>query len=531
MAAKKPASQAEHIAALEAQAKVVSRLIAAKKSKDSLLDFTRFTMPDPVDMDDVGKSLYQPALHHRAICELLEKVERGEILRALISMPPRGGKSELCSRRFPPWFVGRDPYRQVILATYSQEFADDFGRKSREIIDMPQYRQIFPNVSLRKGSRAADRMELEQGGMLAFVGAGGAVTGRGADLLLIDDPLKNREEAESLTTRNKIWDWFTSTAYTRLMPGGRIVIIMTRWHEDDIVGRIMNPAYVPKDEANKWYVLNLPAIYDEGTDQERALWPERYPLEVLKSTRAFIGARDWSALYQGNPTPPEGSYFKRDMIHTYTPEQMPNKFRSYLAGDLALGTKKQHDSSCVGDWMLDENDTLFLSPGIYWDKKPADESVEKIIDMMEFRKGTLMDTFWERGQIEKAVGPFLKKRMLERGCYTSVNALPVVGDKGIRATAIRGRMAMGKVRFPAWAPWWPRALDQLLKFTGSGDDAEDDFVDQCGLIGQALGKQLRASPDYEKQDNVIKPLTMKWVRWHTDQKENAEKRYKNRGGF
>lgn len=527
------AQKAANLAALEHQQRVLKRLIAAKKSKISLLDYTRFTMPHPEDIEDTERSLYETNWHHRAIAELLEKVERGEILRAVIEMPPRMGKSELVSRRFPSWFMGRDPYRQVIFTTYAQDFADDFGRKTRETIQLPQYQQVFPGVELQKSSKAANRMETTAGGMVVFVGVGGPVTGRGADLLLLDDPFKNREEAESVAHRDMVWNWFTSTAYTRLMPNGRIVIVLTRWHEDDIVGRIFNPDFVPPEESAKWYRLSLPAIIDEGGSEERALWPERYPLEVLKSTRAFIGARDWSALYQQKPTPPEGVFFKREMIRTYRRDEMPKNFRSYMTGDLALGESTKNDKTCVGPWMLDEHDNLFLHPEIFWDRRKADQSVEKIIDMMEQHRP--MQTWWEKGQIDKAVGPFLNKRIAERGAesgfYGYVDALPVKGDKGARATAIRGRMAQGKVFFPVFAPWWPQALDQMLKFTGSGDDAEDDFVDMCSLIGQALGSQVRAGKVVEREGNVYKVGTLAWIKYDSDYRKREQKRLEAQGGF
>lgn len=528
----------EQLAVIEHKKKAIARLIAAKKSRDSLLEFTRFTMPNPDDIDDASRSLFETNWHHEAICELLQKVERGEILRAIITMPPRTGKSELCSRRFIPWFVGRDPYRQTIFATYGQEFADDFGRKAREIVRMPAYRQVFPGVELKSESKSANRQETNAGGMMVWLGVGGPATGRGADLLVVDDPIKLRAEAESFAHRNMIWDWFTSVAYTRLMPGGRIVVVLTRWHEDDIVGRIFNPDYVDPKEAAKWYRLDLPAIINEGKidealapeDRERALWPGRFPLEVLKSTRAFIGDRDFTSLYQQKPSPPEGVFFHKDQIFTYREDELPKNARHYMTGDLALTEDKKNDETCVGQWLVDENDTLFLSPDLIWERKTADRMVEKIIDKMQTFEP--MSTWWEKGQIDRAVGPFLKKRMAERGVFTFLTALPLNGNKGQRAVAIRGRMAQGKVRFPAFAPWWPRAKDQLLKFTGSGDDAEDDFVDMCSIAGQALGKQLRGEkPGVERQGNVYKVGTFGWIKHDSDYRKRQAELAKRRGGF
>jgi predicted phage terminase large subunit-like protein len=317
------------------------------------------------------------------------------------------------------------------------------------------------------------------------------------------------------------------------------IIIQTRWHEDDLIGRLTdpnNPHYHPLVAA-QWKVINIPAIIQDeelatimGKSVGDPLWPERFPLETLAVKQALDPVA-FSALYMGKPTPPDGVFFKADDLLTYGPDEMPKVYRPYMSGDLALGTSKQNDHSCVGKWMLDENDNLYLHPNLYWDRKKADESVEKIIDMMlDFQP---MDTWWEKGQIDKAVGPFLMKRAAEREIYnSSITALPVAGDKGYRASAIRGRMRSGKVRFPRWAPWWPAFKDILLKFTGSGDDAEDDPVDMCALIGQALGKQLKASkPSGTNVVNFPQSGTLAWVKWADVQRRAAEARNKRRGGF
>lgn len=204
------------------------RAIAAKKAREDVLRFAQFSMPHPADMDNPDLSRYAPADHHAAIARALQRIEAGRDLRVIITMPPRHGKTELASHRFTPWFVGRDPYREVILSTYNQTFAEDHGRKIREVMMSPEFAQVFPECVLRKDSKSAERLQTTEGGILFFAGVGGAITGRGADLFLIDDPIKNREEAESATIRDQVWDWFTSTAYTRLLPGGRVVIILTR---------------------------------------------------------------------------------------------------------------------------------------------------------------------------------------------------------------------------------------------------------------------------------------------------------------
>jgi hypothetical protein len=234
---------------------------------------------------------YRDAAHHRLIARHLEAVERGDITRLMITMPPRHGKSMLASEFFPAWYLGRNPDHYVVTATYAQELADDFGRKVKNQIEDPLYQAIFPGVGLADDSKSAKRFHIDgaiggyehaisQRGAFYAVGVGGPLTGRGAHLLLIDDPVKNREDAESEVIRRKVKDWYTSTAYTRLMPGGRIVVIQTRWHEDDLTGWLQL-----EHEHEGWTVLNLPAIDDDG----EALWPEQYDIETLEKIRRPSG--------------------------------------------------------------------------------------------------------------------------------------------------------------------------------------------------------------------------------------------------
>ena len=228
------------------------------------------------------------ANHHRLIAEKLEAVERGEIDRLMIFMPPRHGKSELASKRFPAWCLGRNPKRQIIAASYNSDLASDFGRNVRNIVAEPEFGQVFRNVGLAPDSQAANRMNTNHGGTYVAAGVGTAVTGRGADIALIDDPFKDREEADSQRRRDVVWDWYRSTLFTRLMPGGAVVVILTRWHEDDLAGRLLEA------EGDQWTVLSMPAINNAG----EALWPEWYDVDALARIKATIGQREWSALYQ-----------------------------------------------------------------------------------------------------------------------------------------------------------------------------------------------------------------------------------------
>lgn len=504
--------------------KAAKRLLAAKKAHASLIDFARLTMPDPADTDDPDKSLYQAAIHHRAAAEALERVERGEIRRLIMVWPPRHGKSELATKRFPAWCIGRHPHWQVIQATYSQEFAEDFGRKVREIIRSDTYRQVFPGLHLKTGSQAADRLEMEGDGILVFTGIGGAVTGRGADLLIIDDPVKNREEAESAANRNKIWDWFTSTAFTRLMPGGRVVIIMTRWHEDDLVGRIFNPDFTPADEADKWMVLELPAIKDG-----KALWPERYPLSELESIKRVLGPRDWSALYQGKPTPEDGDYFKKADIMSAaykTPAELPRNLVWYGASDHALKVAQGRDYNVIGCVGVDENEDIWVPPDIYWGRCETDKQVEEML--AQIRRHKPLNWWSGRDHITGAIGPYLRKRMAEERLHCWIEELPERGDKRQKARAAQGMVATRRIHLPEFAPWFPAALSQMLKFDG---DKHDDFVDflanACRGLERLFGQKVRES----KPVREYPPGTIQWIKADAAFRRQAEELRKARAGF
>lgn len=512
---------------IQRQITAAERLLRLKRSKNSLLGFTQFTMPDHENPDDHLKSRYTPAKHHEVIAAALEECEAGRMPRLIITMPPRHGKSELASRRFPAWFMGRDPYRQMIFATYNQEFAQDFGRSVRETMRMPVYQQVFPGCKLRTGSAAADRIQTDEGGLAVFVGTGGSLTGRGADLLIIDDPIKDREEADSKTFRDKLWSWFTEVAMTRLMPGGRVVIIMTRWHEDDLIGRLTdksNPCFNP-DEAVNWKVLALPAIADEddpmGRKPGEALWPERFPLESLDQIRR-LNARGFSALYQGRPTPDDGDYFKRDWVKTYIPSELPKNLRYYAASDHAVSIAQDADKTCLMIVGVDEDDNIWVLPDVWWRRAQTDVVCDGMLDLMRRHKPML---WWaEKGHISKAIGPFLRKRMHEESIYCAIDEVNPAKDKQTRAQAIRGRMAMGKVFFPRFAHWWQDALNEMLKFPSA---RHDDFVDALAHIGMGLSLQVSANKALEVKESGPKTGTIAWVKYSSKMKEWRENRLKS----
>jgi hypothetical protein len=271
---------------------------------------------------------FELAHHHRLIIDKLEAIERGEIDRLMIFMPPRHGKSLIGSTLFPAWAMGRHPDWSVIASSYGAELATDFGRRVRNLVSDGLFQSIFPAAKLAGDSTAAHRFSLGKGGNYYAVGAGGPITGRGADLLLIDDPIKNREDANSESYRRNLHEWYESTAYTRLQPEGAIVLISTRWHLDDLAGWLLR-----EHPEENWAVLTLPAIaeVDEGWRGEGdALWEKKFPLKRLAQIREAVGGSTWAALYQQRPAAAEGAIFKREWWKYHTPATLPKRFEEVV---------------------------------------------------------------------------------------------------------------------------------------------------------------------------------------------------------
>jgi predicted phage terminase large subunit-like protein len=430
---------------------------------------------------------YRDAKHHRLIARKLEALERGEFDRLMIFMPPRHGKSMLTSEFFPAWYIGRNPNHYVIAATYAQELADDFGRKVRDQIADPAFRGIFPGVTIKSDSTAAKRFHVEgpgdafttaQDGAYFAVGVGGPLTGRGAHLMLIDDPVKNREEADSETIRRKTKDWYTSTAYTRLMPGGKIVVVQTRWHQDDLSGWLLK-----EHQHEGWEVLDLPAIDAAG----QALWSEQYPVNVLEKIKLAIGPRDWSALYQQKPIPDSGDYFKAEWLKTVNVLPDRATLKVYGGSDYAV-TANGGDYTVHIVVGIDPESRIYLLD-LWRGQAASDTWVEAFCDLV--KKWKPIGWAEETGQIKAGVGPFLMRRMLERQAYVYRETFPTRGDKAVRAQSIRGRMAMKGLYMAADAPWRADLMSELLSFPVG---VHDDQADALGLVGQLLDKMEAGSP-------------------------------------
>jgi hypothetical protein len=512
--------------------------VVPMEARTDYMKFVRYMHPHPEHYQDPDFSTYDVQPHHDLLADLLTEVIDGKCQRIAISMPPQTGKSTIGTRMFLPYHAGRFPRKHLLMGAYNQDFAEEFGDEVRNVIQSEEYGRVFPNVGLRQGSKAKDHMVTTEGGKLSFIGRDGSGTGRPADGFLLDDLIKNAKEAESKTHRNDVYNFFTRVANTRVHALSWIIIIMTRWSDDDLIARLTDPknSHYRKSVAKQWTVINIPAIMDNediakalGKKVGDALWPERFPLELLATARE-MDPYGFSALSMGRPTPPEGAFYKENDIYGYDkPSDFPKNARMYQTGDLAVSVELTADKSAVGTWGLDQDDVLWLHPDLYWERRSSDESVDEIITRGLDHK--IIEAFYERGQLDKAVGPFLEKRMTEKKAYFTLTRLPVAGNKGMKSLSMRGRMRQGKVRFPTFAPWWPAAKEQLLKFTGSGDDKEDDFCDMCALIGQALDDTVAASKPGSKVVDFPKVGTLAWVKYASNREKMRERRLENLAGM
>jgi predicted phage terminase large subunit-like protein len=368
---------------------------------------------------------------------------------------------------------------------------------------------------------------------MAFVGRGGTTTGRGADCVIIDDPLKDRHEADSPTIRDTLWSWFTQVIATRLMDeNGRILLIQTRWHQDDLVGRLTDPqnSFYDAEEAAEWKVIDLPALaFHDGKDpmnrkEGEALWPGRFGRNFLLGLQRR-DARGFSALYQGRPSPAGGTFFSVKWLNTYRPNDLPVNLRCYAASDHAVSLQQYADKTCLLMVGLDDEENIWVLPDCIWRSMNAEQCVEAMLRMMKAHR----PLFWwaERSHISKSIGPFLRKRMLETSTFCSLIEMQPIADKQTRAQSIQGRMSMGKLRFPERAPWWPAARDQMLKFPY---DQHDDFVDALAYVGLGLTLQVGAG-SLKARDPEHTEGTYGWLKMQRDQAERAVKQGFGTGGW
>lgn len=535
----------------ERQLALAERARAALLARDSLLEFIKLTMPDPNFPDDATKSRYEETPVARLLCQVMEKVESRELRKVCVSVGPQMGKSTVTSRGGPAWMLGRNPLINVILGTYNQDFANDFGDNVREILNGAASRQVFGDGVLRIGGKAKDHLITTAGGQAAFVGRGGSGTGKPADIFIVDDPLKDDQEAQSDATREQVWNWFTKVAMTRCHTKSALVIVHTRWHQDDLIGRLCDPEHPDRNKrfkgiAKQWTYLNLPAVIEDpkmakalgltlepptnpfvvsmfGSKPIASIWPERKSLEFLAEAKQLDPA-GFSALNMGSPTPEDGDYFKAADLSTYDPHELPKNLTYYAASDHALGQKTKGDLTCLGVVGVDENEDIWVLPDLVWDRIQTDATVDEMIGLME--RYDLVCWWLEGDLISKSFGPFLIKEMQNREVFCTLDTNPTIGDKKAKARSIQGKIQKRKVHFPAFAPWWVNAKRELLNFPNG---AHDDFVDMLGHIGLGLLKQW--APRKPKDDKVVSIGSISWILKSAKRRAETDQRQANAKGW
>ncbi len=444
---------------------------------------------------EISYEFWQPAKHLLLLENYLLEMLNGENKRLIVSMPPRHGKSEFISKYFPAWYLGNNPDHRIILTSYESQFATQWGRQVQALMKEEFYKKIFPIELSKKRAASGDFIiENHKGGMYCC-GTGGAVTGRGANLLIIDDPVKNDEEAHSTTYRDKVYDWFRSTAFTRLEPNGGVILLMTRWHHDDLAGRLI------RDEPGKWTHLKLPAIAEEndplGRNYGQALWEERFGLDALKEIRETAGEYWFSALYQQRPSISSGGIFKRQNFLFFDeepqfyrtgekllPKTMLKKFATI---DLATTTNESSDYTvCIIFGISPENDILIL-----------DVIREKIEGANHLSWIKQIFSQYQPLQIGiEAVQYQISLVQMAQNEGLPVKQLKADKDKLSRALPIAAKVEAGKVFFRRNAHWLGDFIAELIQFPNAKHDDQVDafaYIEEFTMLSSSLlpfGKKI-----------------------------------------
>ena len=449
---------------------------------------------------------YNAGWVHADICRRLERfmrqVERGEEPRLLLMCPPRSGKSEIGSRHFAPWMLGQHPDWEIIAASHTSSLSMSFSRYIRDLMRNPAYGAVFPDAVLDPSSQSTENWNLTRGGGYLAAGVGTGITGRGAHVLLLDDLVKDIEAADSITIRDNTWEWYLSTAYTRLAPGGGVIGIMTWWSGDDWAGRIQEA--MNAGDGDKFEIVRYPAINEYGDEyvleddsiteiqpgrlvpagarmtrpQNTAIHPARYTTEaMLRIKRNLIAGgqkRVWDALYQQNPVPDEGNFFNKEMFRYYGSPPARSDLYVYQAWDFAISEGKESDYTvgvCIGQ---DHYDNLYILDVRRFRSGDGGYIIDEILDFAATWNADVLG--FEDGQIWKAIEFQFQKRCEERRQYPSYELLKPLTDKMVRANPLKGRMQLGKVFFDKHAPYFTDLHKEFLHFPAGKHDDQVDAV-------------------------------------------------------
>lgn len=427
---------------------------------------------------------YRPGWVHKEVGEhleaFMEAVDKGLSPRLMIFLPPRTGKTQLVSRCFPAFVLGHHPDWEIITATYGQDLADDIGRYVRSVLNDPEYATLFPNTQVSAGSNAADRIDTTARGGYRAVGRGGSLTGRGAHVLLIDDPLKDDSEADSGKVQEGLRSWYLTSARTRLAPGGGVIIVQTLWSLNDLPLYLLDSAK-KNPLADQWCVYKYPAIAEEDEKHRKkgeALHPERFPVKELERTREeFYAAglsRWWNSLYQQNPVDEAGNFFKKEWIRYY--DTLPSGAHQwYLGVDYAVSRRNSADHTAIVRFAVDDQYNVYIDPEIFHERCDSLTAVNKVLALAK-EKG-IFSIGSEKGVIENALGPIFETRCREMNYYPFVSKLTRSQAKHVYAATLQGRMAQYKVFFPRTRFVEEVLVPELMAFRPDADNKSDNLVD------------------------------------------------------
>lgn len=455
-------------------------------ARNSLLGFSLYTMPE-----------YQVNWHHRLLCQYLDRFVSGDITRLMVFMPPRVGKSELVSRRLPAYILGKDPDESVVGCSYSSALSNRMNRDIQRIMELPSYAELFPEsqiagkhtASTKSGSwaRNADMFEvIGRKGVYRSTGVGGGITGMGFQTIIIDDPIKAAEDANSARYRDSLWEWYQSTLYTRLEKNGRILLTLTRWHEDDLAGRLIQ-LMKTDPEADQWDIITFPMEREDLSSQEdpRALgdplWPEKFDANRCKTIKASVGSRVWSSLYQQAPTVMEGTLVKREWLRYYTsyPIDLDEKI---IVADLSYKDGATNDFTVIEAWGR-KGGQIYLLDQIRG-RMDFPEQIASLRTMVE-RNPDVTGKYIEEAANGAAIISLLKNEILGLIPYKPMTA------KESRLAAVSPLFEAGNVYYPdpRIAPWVEANLAELFGFPNA---AHDDTVDCASMALHFLGRMTSA---------------------------------------
>ena len=436
--------------------------------------------------------------HHRKLAKIFTDVIEGRKKRVIINIAPRMGKSEFSSYLFPAYFLGKYPQKKIIMGTHTAGLSEDFGRRIRNLIDTEEYREIFPQTLVADDQKAAGKWSTGAGGQYYAAGVGGALAGRGADLFVIDDPHSEQDvKTNSRLAFDTAWSWFQTGPLQRLMPGGAIIVIMTRWSLLDLTGRLIS--YQAKNpEPEPWEIVELPAILHQDTENEKSLWPEQWPLATLKSTKAALDPKYWNAQYMQQPTAEGSAIVSRKMWRIWEGEEPPRCDYVIQSWDTAFEVKNNSDYSACTTW------------GVFYNEEEGDAPQVILLDAFKDRmtfpdlKVTALKHWkeWDPDAFiveKKASGGPLIQELRSMGIPVQEFSPSRGNDKLVRLNAVADLFSSGKV----WAPdtrWAREVIEEMAAFPVG---EHDDFVDTTtqALLRFRQGGFISLDSD-EKEDRV-----------------------------